>query len=319
MSKATYYQFDQACFWPSDGRLQGPDGESVHLRPKVASLLTCLLTQPNEVVSKTELIEAIWPDGAVIEFEAGLAALLSELRHQFSLVGVSPETIETLPRRGVRLNASVEKVADSPMNTSSSSNLASQPRLRTSITPVLRPIIATAILFIIVAFIVLKIAPPLETPPSEENVDVPNSQTLVILPFEVFGEDTSAEGMDQSRRAGLLMADALLSQLWSAELEGLSLLGRASLNAYGDSADWMDSLARDLAVDLIIEGRIVMQGEDVQINARLLRSDTMQILWSETIRWNRDTPMPQGEWSQAELASEALVQALQLQWGSLMR
>ena len=90
----------------NDGALIGPTGQSLNLRPKVATLLSTLLASPDEVVSKEALIEAIWP-GGVVDFEAGLSALLKELRLACVEVGLTTEPsalIETLPRRGVRLN-----------------------------------------------------------------------------------------------------------------------------------------------------------------------------------------------------------------------
>ena len=43
-------------------RLRGPDGETIRLRPKSFDMLQLFVANPGRVLSKQELIEAIWPD-----------------------------------------------------------------------------------------------------------------------------------------------------------------------------------------------------------------------------------------------------------------
>jgi DNA-binding winged helix-turn-helix (wHTH) protein len=49
------------------GELRGPDGETVKLRPKTFSMLALFTANAGRVVSKQELMDAVWPDVHVAE------------------------------------------------------------------------------------------------------------------------------------------------------------------------------------------------------------------------------------------------------------
>lgn len=71
-------------------------GEEVTLRPKVFDALTYLVERHGRLVTKTELIEAIWPDAAVTD--NSLAQCLLEIRR--ALGDDSQQVIRTVSRRG---------------------------------------------------------------------------------------------------------------------------------------------------------------------------------------------------------------------------
>jgi DNA-binding winged helix-turn-helix (wHTH) protein len=49
------------------GELRGPDGETVKLRPKTFSMLTLFAAHAGRVLSKQELMDALWPNVHVAE------------------------------------------------------------------------------------------------------------------------------------------------------------------------------------------------------------------------------------------------------------
>lgn len=265
-------RFHGCRFEAGDGQLTGPRGQSLSLRPKVATLLATLLANPNQVVSKESLIEAIWADG-VVDFEAGLSALLKELRSALIEVGVTEDparVIETLPRRGVRLNIGT---------------LSSQSQGLPSATPSIRPIFpAVMINFVLAMALVLLVWAGVwyTQQGTETNKRTSNTptETLAILPFEVYG---GVEARASSE--GLLIADALLSALWDASIEEVTLLGRVSLSPYPDQTGsaLVQSLASDLGASLIIEGRLVWSEATLRLTGRLISSSTYEVLTSQTV------------------------------------
>ena len=80
----------------------------VRLRPKVMELLLTLARHPGEVLTKHQLLDAVWPD--VVVTEASLSVAVGELRAALGDNPAEPRFIETIPRRGYRLIAPV--VAD---------------------------------------------------------------------------------------------------------------------------------------------------------------------------------------------------------------
>ena len=85
----------------------------VRLRPKVMDLLTALARNPGQVLSKNCLLDMVWPDVTV--GDASLTVAVGELRDALGDDLESPSFIETIPRRGYRLIAPVERLDRDPV------------------------------------------------------------------------------------------------------------------------------------------------------------------------------------------------------------
>ena len=82
--------------------------EVVDLTPKLLDLLLYLLDRPATLVTKDELLDAVWPDANVTE--NALAQAMSELREALGDEAGSPTFIKTVARRGYRFIAPVEPI-----------------------------------------------------------------------------------------------------------------------------------------------------------------------------------------------------------------
>src|SRR5215468_7460705 len=81
----------------------------VQLRPKAFEVLRYLVENADRLVTKEELIRAIWPN--VIVTDEALSHCVSEIRQA---IGDSTQTIiATVPRRGYRFAAAVSPIAAS--------------------------------------------------------------------------------------------------------------------------------------------------------------------------------------------------------------
>src|SRR5262249_24607801 len=78
-------------------------GEEVKLRPKVFEVLKFLVENNNRLVTKEELIKAVWPDTFVTD--DSLVQCLVEIRR--ALGDGAPSCIKTVPRRGYVFEAQV--------------------------------------------------------------------------------------------------------------------------------------------------------------------------------------------------------------------
>jgi hypothetical protein len=79
-------------------------GRVVHLSPKAFDLLALLVRQRPQAVSKSVLIDSLWPDVHVDE--ANLKNLIHEIRTALEASGGSPEWIRTVHRVGYAFAAS---------------------------------------------------------------------------------------------------------------------------------------------------------------------------------------------------------------------
>lgn len=80
-------------------------GASFHLEPKVMQVLVLLAAHPGEVLSKDRLLNAVW--SGVFVGEDVLTRSISEIRRVLDDDARSPRVIQTIPKTGYRLIASV--------------------------------------------------------------------------------------------------------------------------------------------------------------------------------------------------------------------
>src|SRR5688572_21882192 len=109
---------------PSDARLLR-DGRPVPLTPKAFDVLHFLVQRPDQLVTKDELLSAVWPD--VIVSDASIKVCVREIRKALDDGAKTPTYIETAHRRGYRFIAPVadaEKPGAQAVNAPSNSHRA---------------------------------------------------------------------------------------------------------------------------------------------------------------------------------------------------
>ena len=105
------FRFDQT------SRLLSREGVEVPLPPRVLGVLALLVARPGELVTKQELMSAVWRDAFVTE--TSLSEAISVLRQTLGDDPQKPTYIQTLHRRGYRFIAPVQVVLppDGPSHT----------------------------------------------------------------------------------------------------------------------------------------------------------------------------------------------------------
>jgi DNA-binding winged helix-turn-helix (wHTH) protein/tetratricopeptide (TPR) repeat protein len=88
-------------FWQGDRRTR--------LSPHLAALLDALIERPGELVTREALRARIWPD-TIVDFEHGLTTAVNRLRELLGDSAHEHRLIETIPCRGYRWLAPVERI-----------------------------------------------------------------------------------------------------------------------------------------------------------------------------------------------------------------
>src|SRR5829696_8109033 len=83
----------------------------VRLRPQPARALEHLLERHGELVSRTDLRRAIWPDGTFVHFDDGLNSCIKQVMAALGDRRANPGYIQTLVKRGFRFVAPVRTLA----------------------------------------------------------------------------------------------------------------------------------------------------------------------------------------------------------------
>lgn len=87
-------------------------GARLNLQEQPLQILECLLEHPGELINRDELCKRLWPGGTFVDFEHGLNAAIKRLRDVLGDSADSPRFVETVPRRGYRFLAPVERSAN---------------------------------------------------------------------------------------------------------------------------------------------------------------------------------------------------------------
>ncbi len=86
-------------------------GLRIRLQEQPFQILILLLDHAGEVVGRDELCRKLWAPDTFVDFEQGLSTAIKKLRQALSDDAETPRYIETLPKRGYRFIAPVEKPA----------------------------------------------------------------------------------------------------------------------------------------------------------------------------------------------------------------
>lgn len=92
---------------PRAGELRGPAGRQA-LSAQPLHVLLALIERPGVLVTRDELRTRLWPADTFVDFEHGLNAIVKRLRDALGDSADTPRYIETVPRRGYRLIATVD-------------------------------------------------------------------------------------------------------------------------------------------------------------------------------------------------------------------
>lgn len=239
--------------------LREGDGAPVPLTAKAFDTLLYLIEHRDHVVSRDELLGAVWA-GRVVE-ENTLTQAIAALRRALGTQAGEHTFIVTVPGRGYRFVADVEEDDGSGVAHPVASAVAPTPRR------VRRPmLVGIALLFVVIGAVA---AWRLRTPDVEPaRADA----TLAVLPFR------SLSPGPQDEMLSLGLADALITRIGSST--SLQVRSLASSRRFGD-ADPLDA-GRRLGARYIVEGTTQRGGDRIRVSARLIDVQKDRTLWSGT-------------------------------------
>ncbi|HEU0224070.1 MAG TPA: winged helix-turn-helix domain-containing protein [Steroidobacteraceae bacterium] len=254
------FRLDRLRIEPVTGEVVGP-GAREKLDPKVMGVLLLLAQHAGQVVSRDDLHEQLWPNAVVTD--DALTRCIHELRRQLSRAGGDDRyrtLIETLPKRGYRLNGAVAAPA--------------LPEVAPPPQKARRAWIATAAVAAGASLILLALMRGEDpVPPRAAAV-----HSIAVLPFV-----DMSEAQDQGHFADGI-ADEILNRL--AKSGGLRVIARTSSFSFrGEEVD-IPTLAAKLDVSHVLEGSVRRSGDRVRIIAQLISAADNSHAWSET--YDRD-------------------------------
>jgi DNA-binding winged helix-turn-helix (wHTH) protein/TolB-like protein/Tfp pilus assembly protein PilF len=233
---------------------------------KELEVLSMLVRNRGELVTKDELLTEIWADSFVEE--SNLTRHIYLLRKTLKDLGADG-LIENVPRRGYRFTGearvveSDEIVLERHTQTRTLIEFEDDPKAK-------RPLLGTrmAVSLSLGALLLVSAFGSLGywyTRPGSSGGPI---RSIAVVPFRTIGSDGSRE------YSGAGLADILTTRLSS--IKELQLRSTASLNSPPED---IAAVAQRLDVDAVVDGTIYHAGDRIRVTARLVRRDG-SIVWS---------------------------------------
>jgi transcriptional activator of cad operon len=321
------------------------DGEVVRVDARVMRLLTCLAARAGEVVTTDELLAEVW--GGVVVTQDSVYQAVASLRRVLGDDPKSPTYIATVPRRGYRLVAPVNRspgalaatipepttpaVAQVPASAGLTSAVTQAPAsagLTSAVTQAPASAGPTAAMASAAAgaqtpaaehsrrwklAMVLGVGAVLclaQAASVDSGAGVPQ-KSVAVLPFL----DLTTESMDQE-----FFADGLTEELIDdlSRTPGLKVPSATASFYFNGKQMTVANIARELGVAYVVDGSLRKADTTLRVAARLVRADNGFVIWSGTYDTQSDNVLKiQGDVAaQVTQALQATLQGLPAGTGS---
>ncbi|MEH2587707.1 winged helix-turn-helix domain-containing tetratricopeptide repeat protein [Bradyrhizobium sp. AZCC 1721] len=220
--------------------------DAVSITPQVFDLLDYLVRNRERVVSKDDLISAVW-NGRIVS-DAALTTRLNAARNAIGDSGEKQRLIKTLPRKGFRFIGTVQEVPG-PTVASFAAKAENPP----------------------------KPAVDLHENTSARGMVMGRSSTprlsIVVLPFANLGggpeQEYFADGITESLTTDL------------SRISGTFVIACNTAFTYKGKAVDVQQLGRELSVRYVLEGSVQRGGDRLRVNVQLIDAETRSHLWAD--------------------------------------
>jgi cholera toxin transcriptional activator len=96
----------------STGELRKDGKSRPRIRDQALQILLMLIEKPQELVTREEMRERVWPADTFVDFDHGVNTAVNQVRSALGDAAANPTFIQTIPRRGYRFVAPVKWVGE---------------------------------------------------------------------------------------------------------------------------------------------------------------------------------------------------------------
>jgi TolB-like protein/DNA-binding winged helix-turn-helix (wHTH) protein/Flp pilus assembly protein TadD len=292
LASADICLFDGFRFDRRGGTLSRRDERGLYVAIAIGSraldILGVLVERPGELLSRTEIIDTVWP-GTVVE-DSNLNVQVAALRRILDQDREGSSCIQTVPGRGYRFTAAMTRVEaaagsgaaatprdGSPANSTSGSRLpgatawtATGMNVRRWLS---RGVLIALILFAVIGLMVAA------NYRWFEGASAPPRLSMVVLPFANLGNDPKED----------YFVDAITDDLTTdlSRISGSFVIARSTAFTYKGKAIDVKQIGRELGVRYVLEGSVRPAGRQVQVNVQLVDAGSGAHLWADRFETDR--------------------------------
>lgn len=271
------------------------NGRICRIQPQPLRILVYLVERPGKLVTRDELRRAVWGPGVAIDAEHGLNFAINQIRTVLGDSARHPRYIETVPRRGYRFVATVDRAAPVEPLPRSGGASAALPAQRARAKRFL-PLSAMLALLVLaaIALAISTVRGPRQ--PARDPV-----VRVAVLPFEPLVHPEVDQAIASSFTADLIGRFARRAP------ERLAVIGRRSIQQFSGGDSSIAEAGKRLNVAWIVDGTVTVEDGRIRVQVSLVNGS------DESVRWSRifDRELGDLAWI-AEQITSAVATALEV-------
>jgi len=245
-------------------------------------LLFLLVQKHGDLVTREEVAERLWGTTVFVEVDIGINTAVRKVRMALRDDPDNPRFIETVIGKGYRFSAPVTCSRDAVSNEEAAPGpKESQPIPGATVQHIvvapqvglpkrrwlsgLATVLALGVVVVGLLFVL------------RSNVRLashPAIRSLAVLPLKNLSGDATQE----------YLADGITEELIGrlSSIHGLRVISRTSVMRFKDTKLTAPEISKMVAVDALVEGSIIREGNRVRVQAQLIRGATDEHFWSES-------------------------------------
>ena len=264
------YEFDDFLLDLEQKRLMR-NGQPVALQPKVFDLLVFFAERNGELVSRDELMQAVWSDTFVEE--SNLRFCVHALRKALGNNAEDKDYVETIPKRGYRFTAELQE--------KTSENFAETeillPKIIEKSLPLKRNWLIGIAAFSTICFVFFLIGWQKDKNQLPENAL--RFRQLAVLPF--------ASANENKIEFQINLADAMIANLSKVRSAKLKVLPLADIRKFAGQNFDASNAAKELEADAYLSGTYNVDGAKIHVSLNLLRVSDGENIWTENLTFDK--------------------------------
>jgi TolB-like protein/DNA-binding winged helix-turn-helix (wHTH) protein/Tfp pilus assembly protein PilF len=250
---------------------------TVLIQEKPLLLLTALLDNPQRLVTREQLRDRMWDSRTVVNYEQGINVAIKKVRDALGDSAENPTFIETVAKKGYRLIVPVSVVSEEiePQEMNQSPALAAD-----SADSGARPIavaektVRHGWFFLAIGAAIACVLGLALYASQFQSRRPTRIRSLAVLPLQDLspgsGQEYFADGITEEVITNL------------AQTLPLRVISRSSVMRFKRIDKPIAEIAKDLGVDVIVEGAVTRSGDRVRITVQLIDAAEDRHLWAQT-------------------------------------
>jgi TolB-like protein/DNA-binding winged helix-turn-helix (wHTH) protein/Tfp pilus assembly protein PilF len=244
-------------------------GQLVRVERIPLQLLFLLAQNRDRLVSREEILEAIWGKNQFVDADNSINTAIRKARQALKDDPENPRFLRTVSGKGYRFTAQViEPPPLAPVQGVASPAQAPEPAAAPQ--PRRAWLFWSALALVAIIGTVAVFRSHFATPPKTNQ----KKAMLVVLPFvnlsQVPGQDYLADGMTEE----------IITQLGSLDPARLGVIARTSSMQYKGAQKGAAQVAQELGVDYLLEGSVRRDNQRVRVTAQLIQASDQTHLWA---------------------------------------